>query len=342
MDALHPQPKAIEFAAKVIKKGGLVAFPTETVYGLGANALDPAATRKIFEAKHRPADNPLIVHIAQLRQLKTLTKMVPERVQDKLARKLWPGPVTFLLFKSQLVPDVVSGNTDKVAIRMPAHPVALALIRKAGVPIAAPSANTSTRPSPTKATHVLEDLKGRIDVILDGGDAFFGVESTIIDCTSNPYTLLRPGAFTLEELRKQLGGEKIRVPETVRQAKQTKVALVPGMKYRHYAPKKPLYLIKRENLAESPELFQDPQIGVLCSQELYQQHYNGKTPKNVIVLGSEEDLYGVAKNLFDSLRKLDTLNVKFGIIQSFAEKGIGFAIMNRIKKAASPPGTRRN
>jgi L-threonylcarbamoyladenylate synthase len=330
VDALHPDDNKIGIAARYIRTGKLVAFPTETVYGLGANAFDLEAVRKIFKAKNRPADNPLIVHICKMRQLDEIAVKVPKRVRT-LAEKVWPGPVTFLLYKSDIVPNLVSGNTDKVAVRMPAHPVALALIEKSAVPIAAPSANTSAKPSPTNAGHVMSDLRGKIDMVLDGGNAFFGLESTIIDSTSNPFALLRPGAFSLEELRKYFG--RIRVPRDVRGARESNVAIVPGMKYRHYAPHKPLYMVNRGTLKNSRELFRNPRIGIICSQELSKTL--GNSNPHVIVLGSEKDLYEIARNLFASFRKLDSLHVKFGLIQKFDEKGIGLAIMNRIKKAST-------
>jgi L-threonylcarbamoyladenylate synthase len=229
LDALHPNPRKIRIAAQTIKRGGLVAFPTETVYGLGANSLDVDATRRIFKAKGRPADNPLIVHICEEEQLDKIAKRIPRRIR-KLATQVWPGPVTFLVSKSNWIPDAVCAGSGKVAVRMPAHPVALALIKEAGVPIAAPSANLSSRPSPTRVEHVMRDLDGRIDLILDGGDTFFGVESTILDATSRPFALLRPGAYNVEELRTKLGG-KIWVPKDVRRAQESKVATVPGMKY---------------------------------------------------------------------------------------------------------------
>jgi L-threonylcarbamoyladenylate synthase len=330
VDALHPERSKIGLAARIIRKGGLVAFPTETVYGLGANALDANAVRKIFKAKNRPADNPLIVHINKVQQLEQIAIHVPRRIQT-IAEKVWPGPVTFLLYKSDTVPDVVCGNTGKIAVRMPAHPIALALIERSGVPIAAPSANTSTKPSPTNARHVMSDLGGKIDLVLDGGDTFFGVESTIIDSTSSPYTLLRPGAYSLEELRKYFG--KIRVPRIVREARESKVAIVPGMKYRHYAPRKPLYMVSHSFLDKSPDLCRDPRVAIICSQELSKKL--GMSNPHIIVLGSEMDLYEIARNLFSSFRKLDSLRVKFGLIQTFEEKGIGLAIMNRIKKAST-------
>ena len=326
---MRPNTAAIEIAADQIKKGGLVAFPTETVYGLGANALNATAVRRIFKAKNRPADNPLIVHVSDIDMAHEITKRIPERIET-VTKKVWPGPITFLLYGSKAVPAIVSADTPKIAIRVPAHPVALALIRAAGVPIAAPSANTSSRPSPTNAQHVMNDLRGRIDLILDGGDTFFGVESTVIDSTSHPYTLLRPGAFSLEEIRKLF--HNIRVPRAIRYAKQSKVALVPGMKYRHYAPQKPLFMISKHLLKESSDLIEKARIGVLCSKEVYQE-CNSKFP-HAIILGSENNLYDVARNLFSSFRQLDTFRVNFGLIQTFDEKGIGFAISNRTKKAS--------
>jgi L-threonylcarbamoyladenylate synthase len=328
LDALRPDRRKIRIAAEVIRAGGLVAFPTETVYGLGADALNVNATRKIFQAKNRPADNPLIVHIFEVRQLEKIARHVPTRVRQ-LATQVWPGPVTFLLFKSGWIPDEVCAGTGKVAVRMPAHPIALALIKEAGVPIAAPSANLSSRPSPTKAEHVINDLGGRIDLLLDGGDCFFGVESTIVDATSSPYTLLRPGAYEVEELRRKFG--KIRVPHSVRQAQESKVSIVPGMKYRHYAPRTPLYMVEKETLARNPSWFRNAHVGIICSEEL-SDRYSGV---NKITLGSEKNLFEVARNLFGSFRKLDTLPVRFGLIETFEEKGIGLAIMNRMKKATS-------
>lgn len=325
VDPLRPDRRSIGDAATIIKNGGLVAFPTETVYGLGANALDAAASSKIFFAKSRPTDNPLIVHIADKKQLKIVAKEVPKHV-IKAMDSLWPGPISFLLKKSDKIPDTVTAGLNTVVVRMPAHPVALELIKQSGVPIAAPSANLSTRPSPTSAEHVMQDLKGRIDMVLDGGDAFFGIESTIVDVTSHEPVLLRPGAITVEELSKYLG--KIIAPNSnVREG----AAVAPGMKYRHYAPNSPLYVAEKEFLKESMNALENERVGVLCSKETAAKH---KT-KNVIVMGSEKDMYEIARNLFASLRKLDELKVNFGLIQEFEDKGIGLAIMNRIRKASS-------
>lgn len=328
LDSVRPNPGKISMAAKVIVKGGLVAFPTETVYGLGANALDSKAVAKIFKVKNRPADNPLIVHISRMSQLMEIAEGVSPHMLN-ITKKVWPGPLTFLFRKSDRLPQAVCGLTDKVAVRMPAHPVALALISAAGVPIAAPSANLSTKPSPTSATHVLADLGGKIDIVLDAGDAFFGIESTIIDTTSRPFRLLRPGAYTLEELRKRLG--RVSIPMPVRKAEASKHAEAPGMKYRHYAPSKPLYMLGSRRF--SRRLFKMRNVGIICSNELCRRY--GKAGKNVMLLGSEKNLYEVARNLFGSLRALDRLDVEFGVIETFKQEGIGLAIMNRIRKASS-------
>jgi L-threonylcarbamoyladenylate synthase len=330
IDPLHPSRRKINQAATVIKNGGLVAFPTETVYGLGANAFDEKAVKEIFIAKKRPADNPLIVHIYSLDQLEQITGKIPTKIRS-IARDLWPGPLTFLLSRSDNVPEIVCGGTKRVAVRMPAHPVALKLIEKSGVPIAAPSANLSTKPSPTSALHVMSDLDGRIDLVLDGGDTFFGVESTIVDMTSEPYKLLRPGAYGPEDLRRKLG--TLVIPKSIRNAGESADAIVPGMKYRHYAPAKPLYVIEKKNLIRNQALLNDPSVGILCSKELSKE--GSIDNPNLIILGSEKNLFEVAKNLFASFRLLDGLNVKFGIVQTFKERGIGLAIMNRIIKATS-------
>jgi L-threonylcarbamoyladenylate synthase len=328
VDAVEPDTGKIAIAAKAITEGGLVAFPTETVYGLGANALDPEAVAMIFKAKNRPADNPLIVHISKMTQLREVAEGVSPRMLN-IAEKVWPGPLTFLFRKSDRLPQAVCGLTDKVAVRMPSHPVALALISAACVPIAAPSANLSTRPSPTSAAHVLADLDGKVDIVLDAGDTFFGVESTIIDATCRPFRLLRPGACTLEELQRLLG--RVSVPMSVKKAESSAHAIAPGMKYRHYAPSKPLYMLGNKGF--SHKLFAMKNVGIICSRELCRS-YRG-AGKNVIILGSEKNLYEIARNLFKSLRALDELDVEFGIIETFKEEGIGLAIMNRIKKASA-------
>ncbi len=235
IDPNNPDMNKIKLAATVIRNGGLVAFPTETVYGLGANALDDEAVQKIFIAKNRPIDNPVIVHIANIDDLYMLAEKIPEEAL-KLASRFWPGPLTLLLKKSELVPDITTANLDTVAIRMPNHPIALALIKESEVPIAAPSANLSGRPSPTTAEHVIRDLNGKIDVIIDGGDVTFGVESTVLDLTSEPPYILRPGPVTIEEIKTVIKNVEVHPVAKAEKPIETVIAKSPGVKYRHYAP----------------------------------------------------------------------------------------------------------
>jgi len=328
IDPLNPEIDKIRIAANVIKNRGLVAFPTETVYGLGANAFDGKACLKIFEAKNRPVDNPLIVHIADFDQLFEVAKEIPDKVLE-VAQIVWPGPLTFVLKKTDKVPKEVTAGLDTVAVRMPAHPIALQLIRESGVPIAAPSANLATRPSPTKAEDVIADLNGRVDVIIDGGHTFFGVESTIINVTVDPPVLLRPGPFTVEELRKLFGD--IIIPEFAEGMKEAEIALAPGVKYKHYAPSTKMLIVEnRKIFADVVGILKKKyKVAVLIPRELESEFKD--IPR--IILGSDENLYEVARNLFDSFRELDKLNVDIGLIVSFPERGIGLAIMNRIRKA---------
>jgi L-threonylcarbamoyladenylate synthase len=331
-----PEINRVIRAAKVIREGGTVAFPTETVYGLGANGFDPAACRRIFEIKGRPADNPLILHILGPGWLDRVAGEVGGRAME-FAEKAWPGPITLVLKKNAKVPGVVTAGLDTVAIRCPAHRIALELIEYSGVPIAAPSANLSTKPSTTRFEHVVDDLDGKVDVIIDGGDATFGVESTIINMTVEPPVLLRPGAFTVEELEKHLG--RIMVPEAVnRTATDGEVAIAPGMKYRHYAPDKMLVLANDSTILRGAAMMaadMDDPIAILCSSETANSLMKSIKLRNisVIILGSEGNLYEVARNLFDAFRALDETSAKMGIVQKFDDKGIGMAIMNRISKA---------
>ena len=330
IDPINPEIGRIRRAARAIREGGTVAFPTETVYGLGANAFDQKACERIFSIKRRPADNPLIVHICSMRQLHEVVKVSEPLL--KLARIVWPGPITFILNKNTRISDAATAGLKTVAVRMPAHPIALKLIEESGVPIAAPSANLSTRPSPTKAEHVMQDLDGRVDIIIDGGDTLFGVESTIIDLRKKPYTLLRPGPFTIEELRKYFG--RIRVPRDMMNKKiESGAALAPGMKYRHYAPRKRMIAIEgKELLLKGVErLSEGRRVAVLCSNELARKVRNAE----IIEMGSEKNPYEITKRLFDSFRLLDRTTADIGVVQTFPERGIGLALMNRIVKASS-------
>ncbi len=337
VNPINPEREKIKIAAEAILKGGIVVFPTETVYGLGADALNPEAVRKVFIAKNRPMDNPIIVHIAKKSQLFELAKKVPKWV-ERAIDILWPGPVTFVLEKKKIVPDEVTAGLPTVAIRMPAHPVALALIEESK-PIAAPSANLSGKPSPTTAKHVIEDMYGRVDVIIDAGDTFFGVESTVIDATEDPPVILRPGPMTVEELQK-ITGKEFKIHPAALAKGSVKVAKSPGMKYRHYAPNAKLILIEgayEEMLRKIKEVFlrlkrEGKKVALLLTEE--SKEFLG-VREDVINLGTRKNLYSVAKNLFKSLRLLDKLGYEAGIVESFELKGIGLAIMNRLRKAAS-------
>lgn len=327
----------LEYAACCLREGKLVAFPTETVYGLGANAFDATASARIYEAKGRPSDNPLIVHIAEVGALEELAAKVPEAAY-RLAAAFWPGPLTIILKKSEKVPKTTTGGLDTVAIRMPSHPVAAALIRRSGVYVAAPSANASGRPSTTKAEHVIEDLDGKIDVIIDGGASEIGLESTIVDLTGDVPLILRPGYISAEQLAEVLG--EVRFDEAVlkRSASENIVARAPGMKYRHYAPKAPLYIVegKSEEViryinAESVKNAAEGRItGILATEET-KKYYTGGM---VFCVGERANAESIAAGLFDTLRSFDETGVSVIYSESFADNPLGTAIMNRLLKAA--------
>lgn len=344
LDPLNPDLNVIKEVADIVRNGGLCAFPTETVYGLGADAFNPKAITKVYEVKGRPKDNPLILHIDSLKMFNELTSDVPE-IAYMIASKLWPGPITLILKKSNLVPNEVTANLPTVAIRCPAHPIALKLISSLGRPVAAPSANISGKPSPTKAEHVIRDLMGLVDVIIDGGDTFFGIESTIIDLTVNPPVLLRPGPITPEDITRILGIEVI-VPPVARGYEEAKVALSPGVKYRHYSPNTPLILIELDNYEDLVKLanivlnkalelrIKGYNVAVVASSETL-NHYRSKGFP-VINLGSRNNLFEVAHNLFKALREVDELGVDIALVEGFNDNvGLGIAIMNRLRKAAS-------
>jgi len=331
----------MEEAAHVIKSGGLVAFPTETVYGLGADSFNEEACAKVFQVKKRPRDNPLIVHISNVEQLHGIAQSVPE-VGWKVADRAWPGPLTIVLKKSRDFPAVATGGLDSVGVRMPAHPVALRLVEMSDTPIGAPSANLSGRPSPTTAKHVVDDLGGKIDMVLDAGETFFGVESTIVDLTGETPNLLRPGPFTVNELESVLG-TKVRVSEVAKGWAEAEVAGAPGMKYRHYAPSTKLVLIDvtgdAEALKHSVLFVSDryrasgEKVLVLATDETVSAYI--REGHNAISMGTRSNLYTVAKNLYRELRRVDSLGVSIAICEPFEERGIGLAIMNRLRKAAS-------
>ncbi|WP_099211295.1 L-threonylcarbamoyladenylate synthase [Thermococcus henrietii] len=319
--------RKIKVAGRLIIEGKLVAFPTETVYGLGADALNENAVRRIFEAKGRPADNPLIVHIADFNDLKKLAREIPEEAK-LLAEKFWPGPLTLVLPKREEVPLVTTGGLDTVAVRMPAHPIALALIR-ASTPIAAPSANISGKPSPTLAEHVVDDFYGRIEAIIDGGPTWVGVESTVIDISSERPTLLRPGGLPLEEIEKVIGPVEI---HPAVKGKAVDLARAPGMKYRHYSPNAPVVVVEgprekvREKIEELVAEYRSKgyRVGVMATEEFEADEFFhlGKTVEDV------------ARNLFRALRELDRRGVDVIIAEGVEERGLGLAVMNRLRKAS--------
>ncbi len=335
-DAGSPGDDELSRAAGILRNGGLVAFPTETVYGLGANALDASAAEKIYAAKGRPSDNPLIVHISCMDELTRLVKCIPPAA-GKLAAAFWPGPLTMVFPKADIIPYATSGGLDTVAVRMPSSPVANRLIALAGVPVAAPSANLSGRPSPTTAAHVRDDLDGRIDMIIDGGPVGIGVESTIVDVTQDVPVLLRPGAITMEMLEGILGHVDTD-PAVAGPVSNDVHPKAPGMKYRHYAPKADLTVFegeagrvaeeieKRAAAAEKKGL----KAGVICTDETRHMYDTGIIKS----AGSRADEDTIARSLFAVLREFDDLGVDVIFSESFDRRQIGAAIMNRLIKAA--------
>ena len=323
-------------AGGILKDGGLVAFPTETVYGLGGNALDEQAAEKIYAAKGRPSDNPLIVHIAEFEALNKIAAEIPEEAK-MLADAFWPGPLTMIFQKTDLVPMGTTGGLNTVAVRMPDHPVALALIRAAGGYIAAPSANTSGRPSPTKAEHVIEDMDGKIEMIIDGGAVGIGVESTIVDVSGPVPTLLRPGAVTLEMLRETLGQVEVD-PAILGPVKGDVKPKAPGMKYRHYAPKADMVLVEGAmedvvdyiNREAAKAMGAGKRVGIICTRESRDLYPQGLLE----VIGSRSQEETVAHNLFAVLRDFDDRQVDCIFSESFSGDQLGQAIMNRLCKAA--------
>ncbi|MGG0075064.1 L-threonylcarbamoyladenylate synthase [Bacillus wiedmannii] len=322
----YPQ---LQEAAKLLRENEAIAFPTETVYGLGANAMNDEAIAKIFEAKGRPSDNPLIVHIGTKSQLDGIVKEIPP-VAEKLMEHFWPGPLTIILPRKEGISEKVTAGLNTVGVRMPDHPVALALIEEANVPVAAPSANRSGRPSPTLASHVYEDLNEKIAGIVDGGATGVGVESTVIDCTSEVPTILRPGGITKEQLEAVIG--TVSLDPALKDEKEKPKS--PGMKYTHYAPKAPLSIV--EGSREFIQLIVDKKkeegfkVGVLTTEE-YQYVYSADV---VLSCGVRSDLASVATKLYDVLRTFDASEVDVIFSESFPNEGIGNAIMNRLTKAA--------
>ncbi len=320
---------------EVFLAGGLAAFPTETVYGLGADGLHGENSAKIYAAKGRPSDNPLILHIGERAQLKPLVTEIPESA-EKLMDAFWPGPLTIIFKKSAIVPETTSGGLPTIAVRMPSHPAANAILKTCGIPIAAPSANLSGRPSTTRASHVIEDLTGRVDLIIDGGDVPIGVESTIIDLTQEIPVMLRPGYITLEQLREVLGevveDPAIRRESIIGHTNEVLHPKAPGMKYRHYAPKAPLTIFSgsEEKVREKILSLLDENTGVLTVDE----HKDAYPEEHRVSVGSLKEPESIAHNLFDALRRFDEMQVTAILSEDLTDADIGDAIMNRLLKAA--------
>ena len=326
--------KDLPQAAEIIRRGGLVGIPTETVYGLGANGLDPKAVSRIFEAKGRPQDNPLILHITDVSWLERYCKEIPLTAY-KLAEAYWPGPMTMILPRKDMVPDAVTAGLDTVGMRCPSHILCHELIRLADVPIAAPSGNTSGRPSPTTADHMREDMDGKIDAIVDGGPCSVGVESTIIDLTCTPPRLLRPGGISLEQLRAVLGQVDVD-PAVTRLLGAGEKPKAPGMKYRHYAPKAPVTVVSGDpkTAAEYIAAHAAPEDGVICFDEFMPLFTSRAGTRPVMDLGPAGDKEEQARHIFDALRSFDHTQVAAIWAQCPDTEGIGLAITNRLNKAA--------
>ncbi len=334
---LLPDEASLSLSARLLKEGSLVAFPTETVYGLGANALDREAVLSIFAAKGRPADNPLIVHIHSRDQLPGLCEIPP--LARPLMEAFWPGPLTMLFPKKDTVPAEVTAGLPTVAVRMPSHPVAAAMLRACGLPIAAPSANRSGRPSPTTAAHVLEDMRDIIPLILDGGPCEVGLESTVLDICHGDPCILRPGGVTKEMLEGVLGRPVKLAGSILRPLKPDEKALSPGMRYRHYAPKGTVTLVEGEEeqvLAALRRLCEaDAAAGRSCCVMCFSEHVSALSRCHPHDLGSFRDQSQVAHRLFDTLRRLDEEGMECIYSEVLPPEGVGLAVMNRLGRAAA-------
>ena len=336
IDQNNMDTEALERAAAIIRDGGLVAFPTETVYGLGADALSAEASKKIYAAKGRPSDNPLIVHVAEFSDMEKIAQEMPEEAK-KLADAFWPGPLTMIVRKNDRVPYETTGGMDTVAVRMPNHPVALELIRRSGGYIAAPSANISGKPSPTRGEHVIHDMKGRIDMIIVDDTVDIGVESTIVDLSEDVPTILRPGYITKEMLSEVLGEVRID-PAIMGSVKPGVVPKAPGMKYKHYAPDADLAIVEGDidkvvdkiNALTKEKEALGYRVGIMATQETKDRYESGV----IKVVGSRKDEATVAHNLYAALREFDKQQVAYIYSEGFSENQVGQAVMNRLIKAA--------
>ena len=320
-------------ASEILRGGGLVAFPTETVYGLGADGLDKEAVRKIYLAKGRPSDNPLILHIGEVSQLDSLVKEVPE-IALKCMEKFWPGPLTIIFKKSHIIPPIITAGLESVAIRMPENPIARKLINLSKTPIAAPSANTSGRPSPTLANHVIEDMDGRIDMIIDGGSTGIGLESTVLDLSVDPPIILRPGGISYEDLKEIIPN----LVEDKANLQSREKPKSPGQKYRHYAPKSEMFVFngRVEDIVKTIERYagkytlEGKKVGIMGTDETIDRYSRGLIKS----LGTREDKNTIATNLFKILREFDNLDVDIILSEGVELDNIGKAIMNRMMKAS--------
>jgi L-threonylcarbamoyladenylate synthase len=341
-DALDPA--AIARAAECLRRGGLVAFPTETVYGLGVNALDREAVRRLFAAKQRPPNDPLIVHVTSIDSIAALASRVPDSV-ERLARRFWPGPLTVIVPRSHRVPDEVTAGLSTVAVRVPLHPVARALIEAAGVPIAAPSANLFSRPSPTQASHVIDDLNGRIDLVVDGGATTIGVESTVLDLTRDPPTVLRPGAVTIEMLREVLGRVDVSHGSTSLDSAHAAPMPSPGMLEKHYSPRAMLTLFEGDASAAvsslvavaRDELSSGRSVGIIAAEEDRRELAQLSSDQKILlrVIGHQDTPAVVATRLYATLRELDAAGADVILVHGFRDDGLGAAVQDRLRRAAA-------
>jgi L-threonylcarbamoyladenylate synthase len=335
INSKRPNESIIARAAKLISSGEIVAFPTETVYGLGANALDPSAISKIYQMKGRPSDNPLIVHIADMKTLRRLVSEISPR-DMRIMKKFWPGPVTLVLKKSKIVPKITTGGLGTIAVRMPRNKIALALIKRSGFPIAAPSANISGRPSPTNASHVKDDLDGKVKMILDGGNTEIGIESTVIDMTLRTPVILRPGGISKESIEDEIGKVHFHDSLLGPRTSTKKINKSPGMKYRHYSPNARVVIVEgsriraKAKIIELTEKLKDEgkKVSIMTASKSLKSNVD-----SVLYMGNSLDT--IARNLFANLRKADSDHIDVIVVQGIHYNNTGFAIMNRLKKAAA-------
>jgi L-threonylcarbamoyladenylate synthase len=335
LDEKRPNQIIIKKASRLIRSGEIIAFPTETVYGLGGNALDSLSVSKIFKIKGRPPDNPLIIHVANMKMLETLVKKIPPKAH-RIIEKFWPGPITLILKKSSIVPEITTGGLNTVAIRMPRNKIAMALIKESGLPIAAPSANISGRPSPTSAMHVKDDLTGKIKLILDGGTTKIGIESTVIDMTHRVPVILRPGGISKESIENVIGKVSFHDSLLGKVGKKTKVFRSPGMKYRHYSPRARVILVEGPENQVKNKIIQltekleaeGKKVTIMTANKALKV-----SPEKMQYMGKTLEI--MARNLYANLRQSDRDDMDVIIVQGVQYKKTGFAIMNRLIKAAN-------